>query len=88
MALATGDAELTTIDEALDAFPRRTGEAAGGPTFRSYLEVIELFRLCMNDYGPSSTTGEEKRRWEAAYKADDDAAFTGLSGPAKTPGEI
>lgn len=88
MALATGDAELTTIDEALDAFPRRAGEAAGGPTFRSYLEVIELFRLCMNDYGPSSMTGEEKRRWEAEYETDDEAAFTGLLGPVKIPGEI
>ncbi len=57
-------------------------------TFRSYLEVIELFRLCMNDYGPSSLTGEEKRRWEAAYETDDEAAFTGLLGPVKIPGEI
>lgn len=32
--------------------------------------------------------GCEKRRWEAAYEADDDTAFTGLLGPVKIPGEI
>ncbi len=77
--MATGDAELTTIDEALDAFVAEQEKRLADRTFRSYVEVIGLFRHCMNGYGPSSLTGEQARRWEAAYEADDDAAFTGLS---------
>ncbi|MCH8984494.1 MAG: hypothetical protein IH943_10425 [Acidobacteria bacterium] len=49
---------MTTIDEALDAFLAEQEKRLADRTFRSYLKVIELFRLlCMNDYGPSSLTG-------------------------------
>lgn len=79
---------LTTIDEVLGAFLAEQKQRLAERTFGNYLEVIDLFRRCMNDYGHTSLSPSEARLWEEAYRAGDDDAFTRLFGPEKIPGEI
>lgn len=79
---------MTTIDEALDAFLVEQEERLSERTFRTYREVVELFRRCMNDYGHSSLAPLESKRWERAYEGGDEDAFTRLFGPEKIPAEV
>lgn len=79
---------MTTIDEALDGFLAEQDQRLAKRTFLNYLEVIELFRDCMNGYGYESLTSEERARWEEAFEAGDERAFTRLIGADKIPGEI
>ena len=76
---------MTTIDEALDAFLAQQDERLAERTFRNYLEVIELFRYCMNGHGYESLSELEHRRWQQAFDAGDEQAFTRLFGTEMIP---
>lgn len=86
--MAIGGATVTTIDEALDAFLAEQDRRLADRTYRNYLEVIELFRDCMNGYGYESLSELERRRWQQAFDAGDERAFTRLFGPEKIPQEV
>lgn len=79
---------MTTIDEALDAFLAEQEKRLAERTYRNYLEVIELFRDCMNGYAYESLSELERRRWQQAFDAGDERAFTRLFGPEKIPQEV
>ena len=79
---------MTTIDEALDAFLAEQDKRLAERTYRNYLEVIELFRDCMNGYGYESLSELERRRWQQAFDAGDERAFTRLFGPEKIPEQV
>lgn len=79
---------MTTIDEALDAFLAEQDKRLAERTYRNYLEVIELFRDCMNGYGYESLSELERRRWQQAFDASDEQAFTRLFGPEKIPEQV
>lgn len=79
---------MTTIDEALDAFLAEQDKRLAERTYRNYLEVVELFRDCMNGYGYESLSELERQRWQAAFDAGDERAFTRLFGPEKIPQEV
>ena len=79
---------MTTIDEALDAFLAEQDKRLAERTYRNYLEVIELFRDCMNGYGYESLSELERRRWQQAFDAGDERAFTHLFGPEKIAQEV
>ena len=79
---------MTTIDEALDSFLAEQDKRLAERTYRNYLEVIELFRDCMNGYGYESLGELEQRRWQQAFDAGDERAFTRLFGPEKIPEQV
>lgn len=79
---------MTTIDEALDAFLAEQDKRLAERTYRNYLEVVELFRDCMNGYGYESLSELERRRWQQAFDASDERAFTRLFGPEKIPEQV
>lgn len=79
---------MTTIDEALDAFLAEQDKRLAERTYRNYLEVIELFRDCMNGYGYESLNELARRRWQQVFDAGDERAFTRLFGPEKIPQEV
>jgi hypothetical protein len=64
-----------TIDEALTRFLDEQRERLATRTFRNYDDVIDLFRDCMNGYGPNILSGEDLERWRNAYEAGDEDAF-------------
>jgi hypothetical protein len=88
MALAAGAPAMTTIDEALDAFLAEQEKRLAERTYRNYLQVIELFRDCMNGYGHDSLSELERRRWQQAFDAGQEEAFTRLFGPEKIPEQV
>lgn len=67
-----------TIDEALTRFLDGQRARLAPRTFRTYDEVIDLFRDCMNMYGPNVLDAEDEKRWRAAFDAGDEDAFTRL----------
>ncbi|GMU79632.1 MAG: hypothetical protein AMXMBFR46_24220 [Acidimicrobiia bacterium] len=79
---------MTTIDEALDAFLAEQKARLAARTFRNYVDVIEMFRACMNGYGYESLSELERRRWQQAFDAGDERAFTRLFGPEKIPEQL
>lgn len=79
---------MTTIDEALDTFLAEQEKRLAPRTYRNYLEVVELFRDCMNGYGYESLSELERRRWQQAFDAGDERAFTRLFGPEKIPEQV
>lgn len=79
---------MTTIDEALDAFLAEQEARLAERTFRNYVDVIEMFRECMNGYGCDSLSELERRRWQQAFDAGDKRAFTRLFGPEKIPEQV
>ena len=86
--MAIGGPNVTTIDEALDAFLAEQDKRLAERTYRNYLEVVELFRDCMNGYGYESLSELERRRWQAAFDAGDERAFTRLFGAEKIPEQV
>jgi hypothetical protein len=64
-----------TIDEALTRFLDEQHERLASRTFRTYTDVIDLLRDCMNGYGPNLLSGTDHDRWQKAYDAGDEDAF-------------
>lgn len=71
-----------TIDAVLSVFLADQEARLATRTLRNYLDVIGLFRDCLNGYGHQSLDPAERRRFEAAYEHDEDA-FVHLFGPDK-----
>jgi len=72
-----------TIDEALDAFLAEQRERLSPKTLRSYEDVVSLLRSSLNSYAYESLDELERKRWEKAFDAGDEEAFTKLFGPGK-----
>lgn len=79
---------MTTIDQALDAFLGEQEKRLAERTYRNYLQVIELLRDCMNAYGHDFLSELERKRWQQAFDAGQEDAFTRLFGPEKIPDQI
>lgn len=74
-----------TIDEALAAFLADKQAATKPKTLRQYADIVELLNDSLNGYAYESLVGLERRRWEKAFEAGDEVAFTKLFGPDKIP---
>lgn len=72
-----------TIDEALDAFLAEQRRRLSPKTLRNYEEVVFLLRSSLNGYAYESLDELERKRWEKAFEAGDEQAFTKLFGPEK-----
>lgn len=79
--------ETPTIDSALTEFLAEQRERLSARTFANYEDVIGLLRSSLDNYGPNSLDARERRRWEAAFKEDDEA-FCHLFGPEKIPDHL
>lgn len=86
--MAVAGAAMSSIDEVLGAFLAEQEARLAPRTFRNYEDVIYLLRACMNDYGYTSLSDSELKRWEEAYEAGEEDAYTRLFGPEKIPGEL
>jgi hypothetical protein len=64
-----------TIDEVLTRFLAEQREHLAPRTFRTYDDVIDLFRDCLNGYGSNILSGADHERWRQAYEAGDEDAF-------------
>jgi hypothetical protein len=53
----------TSIDEALDRFLTEQEQRLSERTFRNYVDVVGLFRDCMNGYGYNRVPETESERW-------------------------
>jgi hypothetical protein len=78
----SGTAGRQTIDEALAEFLVEQEKRLASRTFRNYADVIHLLRDCLNGHGHQSLNADERRRWETAYRRDEEA-FVHVFGPAK-----
>lgn len=70
-----------SIDRVLAEFLADQRERLGDSTYRRYVQIVDLLRVCLNGYGYQSLTGADAERWEAAFEAGDDEAFVRLCGP-------
>jgi hypothetical protein len=77
----------TTIDDALEAFVTDQRDRLSARTMRSYEDVIDLLRHCLNGYGPNTLDEADRKRWEKAYQ-DDEEAFCRLFGPEYILSEV
>jgi hypothetical protein len=78
----------TTIDEALDAFLADQRARLSTRTMRSYEDVVDLLRHCLNGYGPNLLDEPGRKRWEQAFETGDEEAFCRLFGPEYILDEI
>jgi len=78
---------MSTIADTLDAFLAEQHHRLAERTYHRYADIIDLFRTCMEGYGPNSLDDTELAQWRAASDDDPDA-FAHLFGPEKIPGEL
>jgi hypothetical protein len=76
-------ARTITIDEALDAFLAEQRGRLSANTLRNYEHVVSLLRSSLNVYAYESLDELEQKRWQKAFDAGDEEAFTKLFGPEK-----
>jgi hypothetical protein len=72
-----------TIDQALEAFLGACRAMLAARTFRTYVSVISLLRICLNNYGYEYLSPIEEEAFQAAYTAGDEDAFCHLFGANK-----
>jgi len=77
--------DTPTIDQALESFLAAKRAAMKPRAFRNYADVVDLLKHSLNGYAYDSLDRFERRRWEQAFEAGDEAAFTRLFGPDKIP---
>lgn len=77
--------DIPTIDRALASFLAEKQEATKQRAFRNYADIVDLLKHSLNGYAYDSLDRFERRRWEKAFEAGDEAAFTRLFGPDKIP---
>jgi len=77
--------DAPTIDQALASFLAAKRATTNPRAFRNYSEIVELLQLSLNGYAYDSLDRFERRRWEHAFEAGDEAAFTKLFGSDKIP---
>jgi hypothetical protein len=70
-----------SIDTALEHFLAEQRERLADSTYGRYENIVDLLRICLNDYGHTSLHGTELERWQAAYDGGNEEAFTRLFGP-------
>jgi hypothetical protein len=76
-------ASTVTIDEAFEAFLAEQRERLSPKTVRNYEDVVFLLRSSLNSYAYDSLDELELKRWQGAFDAGDEEAFTRLFGPDK-----
>lgn len=76
-------ANAVTIDEALAASLAEQRGRLSAKTLRSYEDVVSLLHSSLNGYAYQSLDERERKRWEKAFDAGDEEAFTKLFGPEK-----
>lgn len=76
---------IPTIDQALDAFLAAKEAAVKPRAFRNYASVIDLLKMSLNGYAYDSLDRSERKRWDKAFEAGDEEAYTRLFGPDKIP---
>lgn len=77
--------DVPTIDQAMESFLSAKRAATKRRAFRNYAEIVELLELSLNGSAYDSLDRFERRRWEQAFEAGDEEAFTKLFGPDKIP---
>ncbi|MGH2427344.1 MAG: hypothetical protein ACRDGV_00460 [Candidatus Limnocylindria bacterium] len=74
------------IDHALAAF--LDDRLSAGEPDRFWTDVVELLKDSLNGYAYEDLDRFERRRWEQAFEAGDEEAFTKLFGPDKIPSHL
>ncbi len=82
------DCDQPTIDQALDDFLEAQRVRLAATTYRRYSDVVSLLRDALNNYSYQALSDAERKRWEAAFEAGDEAAFCKLFGPEKIVAEL
>ena len=77
--------DTPTIDQALAAFLAAKQATTKPRAFRNYADIVDLLKHSLNGYAYESLDRFERRRWEQAFEAGDEEAFTRLFGPDKVP---
>jgi hypothetical protein len=72
-----------TIDDVLEEFLAEQRERLSPKTMRNYDDVLFLLRSSLNSYAYDSLDEAEAERWQEAFDAGDEDAFTRLFGPEK-----
>ncbi len=83
--MSEGTNAKPNIREALDGFLAEQQARLSTRTYRKYEEVIELLVICLDGYGYLYLDEADRERWEEAFDAGDEAAFSNLFGPEKIP---
>lgn len=62
-----------TIEAIFAAFLAEQRARLSDRTYANYENVIELLGDCLNGYGPNTLSPSDHKKWETAYKHDDEA---------------
>jgi hypothetical protein len=77
--------EAPPIDQALDAFLAAKKPTLKPRAFRAYADIVDLLKMSMNGYAYDSLDRFERKRWDKAFEAGDEEAYTRSFGPDKIP---
>jgi hypothetical protein len=77
-----------SIDTALTQFLAEQRERLSDRTFSRYEDVVALLRHSLDGYAYMALDGDERRRWEAEFEANEEGAVCRLFGPEKIPGHL
>jgi hypothetical protein len=80
--------DQVTINDALEAFLVEQRGRLAAKTLRRYEDVVWLLRECLDRYGHSSLSADERRRWEKTFEGGEEDAFCRLFGSEKIPAHI
>lgn len=74
-----------TIDQALDAFLTAKKAAVKPRAFQNCADIVDLLKSSLNGYAYDSLDRFERKRWDKAFEAGDEQAYTKMFGPDKIP---
>lgn len=77
--------DAPTIDQAIASFLAAKQAAMKPRAFRNCSDIVDLLKHSLNGYAYDALDRFERRRWEKAFEAGDEEAFTKLFGPDKIP---
>ena len=80
--------EVTTIDQALASFLAAKKATVKPRVFRNSVDVIDLLKMSMNGYAYGALSRFDRKRWDKAFEAGDEEAYTKLFGADKIPGHL
>jgi hypothetical protein len=80
--------DVPTIDDALAAFVAERRETLKPIALRRYADIVDLLKSSLSSYAYDSLNRFERKRWDKAFEAGDEEAYTRLFRPDKIPGHL
>ena len=76
------------IDDVFSRYLAARRASLSSDDYRRHEAIVEFFKLSLNGYAYEGLSTFDRKRWDLAFAAGDEDAYTKLFGADKIPGEV